>query len=211
MKQILVGVLLLIVFNNPAFSQTFNQTDASGISLSMNITENSLIGGQQSRSELTISNNGIKPLPASGWEIYFNAGYFEAADTMLARIVLVNGDLLSLTPGSKFGALQPGEQKKLVVNGGSFRNVTEYPLGFYLSFNNELGKGYPLKLLIQNSISTEKHDLVIANRIYKQNQLINNIPADKLTKIFPSPTLYTETNENFVLDTTVFIRAETLF
>lgn len=45
MKQFLVGVLLLIVFNNPAFSHTFNQTDASGISLSWNITENSLIGG----------------------------------------------------------------------------------------------------------------------------------------------------------------------
>ncbi|MDB5012330.1 MAG: beta-N-acetylhexosaminidase [Daejeonella sp.] len=208
MKHYLIGFLLLFLLKINCYSQSLSQADLQGFTLNWEVIDNSLTGGRPSKSDFTILNNSGKSLPASGWKIYFNAGNFKSADTALAQIDLVNGDLLSLTPGSKFGKLQPGEQKKMIVTGGPIRNVTEYPLGFYLSFDNDPNKGYPLKLTIGNSVSTEKHDLAIANRIYRQNQQIKNIPTEQLPKIFPSPVSYRETKERFELDSTVAISAE---
>jgi len=197
MKSILAAFLFLLLANT-SYSQSFNKDDAKALTLNWEVIENSLTAGRQSKSVLTITNNGNKPLPANGWKIFFNSGGFQSADTTVATIKLVNGDLIAITPGSNFGALQAGEAKKVAINGGAIRNITEYPIGFYLSFDDEPNKGYPLSVKMENAVSTEKHDLAIATRIYKQNHQINNIPVDKLTKIFPSPTTYAETTEKFV-------------
>lgn len=211
MKHVLTTFLLLFLFKNSSYSQPFNQSDVKGLTLNWEIVDNSLTGGPQSKSVLTLSNNSTKPLPAGGWKIFFNSANFKSPDTSLAQIRLVNGDLQSMTPGPKFGILQPGGAKTLVINGGAIRNVTEYPIGFYLSFDDEPNKGYPLTVKMGTSFSTEKHDFAIANRLYKQNHQIKNIPAENLPKIFPSPASYTETRDRFELDSTVAISAETSF
>ncbi|WP_423146139.1 family 20 glycosylhydrolase [Rubrolithibacter danxiaensis] len=210
MKQLIIAFLFLFQLNLASYSQQITEVDLKGLNLKWEIVDTGLKGGR-SRATFTFINNGSKAFPAQGWTIYFNSGFLKSADTTEAKVKHVNGDLQSLAPGSKFGTLQPGETKKIEIYGGPIRNITEFPVAFYLSFDNETEKGYPLNVSVGNLVNTEKNDLLVANRIYNQNKEIVNIPVEKLVKIFPTPVSYKESSEKFILDTTVTVSAETAF
>ncbi|MDJ1506045.1 family 20 glycosylhydrolase [Xanthocytophaga agilis] len=209
MKKIVSGFLFLFQLHLASYAQQPQPADFKSLQVTWEVSDNNTQG--KSKSTIVFSNTGNKPFPNTGWTIFFNASGFKAQDTTQAIIRLVNGDLFALTPGPKFGALPAGGSKKVEVTGGAIRNVSGLPIGFYISADHTPTKGYPLNVVVKPLFNTEKNDFLVANRIYKQNQQIANIPAEKLVKIFPTPVKYTETADKFILDPTVVISADASF
>lgn len=95
-------------------------TELQHLKLTLELIDNNYQNKRQSQSLLTFTNNGKEAFPATGWKLYFNSGGLRTADTTIAQIKHVNGDLQSLLPGPNFGTLEPGGSKKVEVLGGGY-------------------------------------------------------------------------------------------
>ena len=165
----------------------------------------------RSRLALTLKNTGDKPLPATGWTLFFNSGAAATIDADVARVEQVNGDFFAVKPGPKFQAIAPGQLATITIQDRHIRNITDFPIGFYLVFDKNPEQTFPVALTVDKGASFEKTDQQLAEKIYDQNATIQSIPADKLTKIFPTPVSYQETGQSFVLDNQAVIVADKAF
>ena len=188
-------------------AQTLAETPTKPLSISLSLADNT----GRSRLALTLTNTGNEPLPATGWKLYFNAGAPATVDANVARVEQVNGDFFYLRPGPKFQPMAPGASATITMQDRHIRNITDFPIGFYLVFDKNPEQSFPVALTVNKGTSFEKADQQLAEKIYDQNALIQAVPADKLTKIFPTPVSYQETGQSFVLDNQVVIVADKVF
>lgn len=165
----------------------------------------------RSRLALTLTNTGDSPIPATGWTMYFNSGSATSIDPNVARVTPVNGDFYSLKPGPAFKAIAPGQSETITIQDRHIRNVTDFPLGFYLVFDTDPEQAFPMELTINKGNQFDKADQQLTEKIYDQNAMIQSIPADKGTKIFPTPVSYQETGQHFLLDKQVVVVADKAF
>ncbi|AMM52718.1 beta-N-acetylhexosaminidase [Rufibacter sp. DG15C] len=185
----------------------------ANLQLTFQVLEEKYLGKTQSLSSLTFKNTGNAPLPATGWTIYFNGSpSFKAKDNNgLVKVEAINGDLLRLVPTENFKAVAAGDSISIeLVSAGQIINDSRAPYGFYLVWDQEPAKGYSLST---HYVKPTKNAVgwIEAQDIYRQNQVIQDIPEDKLTKVFPTPAQYTKTGSSLTLTPATKITSEKEF
>ena len=181
------------------------------LTLTLTLADNNYQNKGLSRSVLTLTNTGTAPLPATGWKLYFNDGDPVSFDATVARVKPVNGDLFYIAPGPAFKAIPVGQSATVAFLSGRIRSATDYAAGFYLVFDNNPERAFPIAVTVDKGRHFEQADRKLAERIYDQNALIRPVADDKLPKVFPTPVSYQETGQSFMLDGQVVILADAEF
>ncbi|TPE43882.1 family 20 glycosylhydrolase [Pontibacter mangrovi] len=222
MKKLTVGVWLLaqamlmscsqLSTDNAATSATSEAgAAAQGLGLKLELADNRYQDKAQSRAILTITNNGQEELPAKGWKLYFNGGALRSADSTVAIIQHFNGDLHYLAPGPDFEEIEPGESATVEVLGRAVGNVSNFPVGFYIVYDEEPGKGIPVSLEVEPGKHFDEATQQFAAKFYEANAMIQDLPATSLPKVFPTPVSYQEKGKPFMLDAKVTVVADADF
>ncbi len=102
------------------------------LEITWGVVDNLAPGGPQ--GSLQLANHSRHPLPAAGWEIYFNFARQIRSDPQAPLTVQhVNGDLHRLVPGAIFTGLGAGQTLELrYTSSAPVLNYSEGPAGFYL-------------------------------------------------------------------------------
>jgi hexosaminidase len=137
-----------------------------------------------------LTNNSNSAIPANGWSLYFNCikkPFLVGADSLSYQIWHINGDLFKINLKSALPSLKAGESLKIQITVPDIRNFTEVPSGFYLVYDNEPGKGYPLKNNTPFNNTTEPE---VALASFKKNAQLSSAQAAGPSLIFPTPLSY---------------------
>ncbi len=177
---------------------------AQDLSIRWEVMQNGYQNKAQSLNALTLTNNSAVELPAAGWKMFFNSAGLMVPATLSgnARIDFINGDLFSLTPTAGFQALKPGQSVRIeYLKTDPAVNVTDGPEGFYLVWDQRPDKGFSIGKFSAAPYKPTYKGLVTAATIYDLNKVIQDIPVDQLTKVFPTPVHYQELPGFFALQT----------
>ena len=200
---LLFGLLILTGYGQASIDKP--------LTLTLTLADNNYQNKARSRSALRLTNTGDKPLPATGWQLYFNDGDPATFDASVAQVMPVNGDLFYLRPGPAFRALAPGSSTTVEFLSGKIRSATDYAAGFYLVFTDKPAQAFPLPLTIDAAGQFDQSDRLVTERIFDQNALIQPVADDKLLQVFPTPVSYQEKGQPFRLDNQVVIVAQKEF
>src|ERR1044071_6468240 len=99
-----------------------------------------------SNAAFTLSNRDAKPLPASGWAIYFSALHSADSGSVGAGFAIqdVLGDLHRIVPATGFAGLAPGATIRIPYRTDQLRNRSFAPSGPYIVFDATKDVGVPL-------------------------------------------------------------------
>src|SRR5437762_7430081 len=99
-----------------------------------------------SRAAFTLTNRGTKPLPSSGWAIYFNALHSALPGSVGGGFAIedVIADLHRLAPAAGFAGLAPGASVRIPYLTGLLLNRSFVPQGPYIVFDEAKDVGVPL-------------------------------------------------------------------
>ena len=219
MKHSLVAVWLIFCCCTLALAQKANsQFDPKKLKVTWELVDNDYEGKPQSLSALTLTNTGQVPLPASGWSLYFNAlGSVKPIDKSPVQIEHMNGDLQRLVPTADAKAIPAGGSQRIELIGrGRVSSVSNTPTGLYLVWDQEPNKGLPVQLEVKTPDPAKVDNAgltkwITAAKVYEQNQAVQDIPVEKLPKVFPTPSEYAETGKAFTLTPAVAIVADNAF
>ncbi|MEZ0485536.1 family 20 glycosylhydrolase [Fibrella aquatica] len=184
-------------------------TISKPVAITLTLVSNDAKAG--SRMALTLKNTGDSPLPATGWQLFFNGGSYASTDAGQASVRPVNGDLHVLSPGSGFSQVASGQSATITISSRRIRNRTDFPAGFYLVFDKDPAQAFPVDVTVDMGNLFEAFDRKLTERIFTQNAAIQAIPDEKLIKVFPTPVSYQETGQPFVLDGKTVIVSPTEF
>lgn len=187
---------------------------AKDLSIQWETVQNDYQNKPVSLNAVTIINNSSIEFPGKGWKMYFNSARLitPAAVTGNARIDLMNGDLFRLTPAVDFPSLKPGDSVRIeFVAEEPVVNITDGPEGLYLVWDAMPDKGFSTGTFTIHPFKPNYKGLITTSIIYDQNKNIRDIPAEQLTKIFPTPVSYQETPGYFDLINTVRLISDERF
>ncbi len=211
MRYRLFVILIAAAFGKAAaMPKAEPQFNARDLSISWEALQNDYLHRGPSLNAITITNNGKNTFPASGWKIYFNDADMLRPETVTgnAKIDFINGDLFSLTPTGTFAEIKPGESVTIqFVGEDNVVNITDGPDGFYVVWDAKPDKGYNTGVLTIKPFKPAYAGLITPAIIYDQNKIINDIPEQQLTKVFPTPVRYKETPGVFNLNKGITITA----
>lgn len=196
MKIYLLAAFFMLSITKSAVAQ--QSTFASAADLELNWAQ----ADDKGQLVLTIKNHGKAPLPASGWKIYFNSRPMNTvgADSLLAKVTLVNGALFRLSPLSGFKAIAPAGTVKLHIGADAMPNVSERPSGFYLVWDKTPGQGSTIKNVVFQPVAAHiTFEQELAKKAYEENKKVKDIPENQLPLIFPKPADYSPGNGVFRL------------
>src|SRR5216117_2741288 len=139
-----------------------------------------------SRAAFTLTNRGTKPLPPSGWAIYYNAlhsaqpgsvgGGFTSED--------LTGDLHRLMPAAGFAGLAPGASVRIEYLTDVLLNRSFAPQGPYVVFDAAKDVGVPLSDYVaapfERRVATPENQFAL-------DSVSRAIPASELPPVFPTP------------------------
>jgi hexosaminidase len=209
MRYYLIVILMAVTFVKVTAKATEEtQFNAHDLSIVWEPVQNDYKNRQQSLNAITITNNGKKTFPASGWKMYFNSARLIVPATVSgnAKIDFVNGDLFSLTPTGTFTEIKPGQSVRVeFIDDEPVVNITDGPEGFYVVWDNQPDKGYNTGTFTLKPFKPNYAGLVTPAIIYDQNKNIQDIPETQLTKVFPTPASYKETGGVFNLNKDVAV------
>lgn len=202
MKNYVLAAVFMFSSGTAAFAQQSASISADDLGLNWEQTnlKDALI--------LTIKNNGKRPLPASGWKIYFNSRALKVvgADTSLANVNLVNGAVFRLSPKSSFKGIAPDKAIQLHMETESMPNVTERPQGFYLVWDKNPGQGATINNVVFQPFAAHlKLEQEVAKKTFEENKKIKDLPEQSLPLVFPTPVNYVKGSGTFSLSADVNI------
>jgi hexosaminidase len=209
-----ITALLFVLIGTQFSAANAAQFNAHDLSISWEALQNDYQTKQQSLNAITITNNGHTTFPATGWKMYFNSARLVASATVTgnAKIDFINGDLFSLTPTGTFTELKPGASVRIeFVDEEPVVNITDGPEGFYVVWDSNPGKGFNIGAFTIKPFKPNYIGLVTPAIIYDQNKIIQDVPEQQLTKVFPTPVNYKETGGTFALSSAVQISADNQF
>lgn len=183
---------------------TIAQKAASVVAADLEL--NWLQTNEEGQMILTIKNNGKVPLPAAGWKIYFNSRVLNTvgADSLLAKVTLVNGALFRLSPLPSFKQIAPAGAVQLHIATERIYNVSERPSGFYLVWDKTPDQGAAIKnVVFQHLPAHTTFEQELAKKAYEENKKIKDIPVNQLPLVFPTPAEYVPTQGVFNLTSAV--------
>ncbi len=143
-----------------------------------------------SRAAFTLTNRGAKPLPPSGWAIYFNALHSAAPGSVGPGFVIedVMADLHRLAPAAGFAGLAPGASVRIPYLSHLLLNRSFVPKGPYIVFDTAKDVGVPVTDYVaapfDRAVATPENQFVLdsATRV---------IPASELPPLLPTPVTVT--------------------
>ncbi|MDO8835737.1 MAG: family 20 glycosylhydrolase [Vicinamibacterales bacterium] len=147
-----------------------------------------------SRAVFTLTNHDTRPLPATGWAIYFNAllGRVPGSEQGSVVIEQVAGELYRMVPAPAFPGLAPGRSARFEYTTSLIGNVTQAPVGPYIVFDNAPGKGHAITQY--KALPFERPDqqgraprVLTPAAAYDRNAAIADLPAASLPLILPTP------------------------
>ncbi|MBB6112841.1 hexosaminidase [Mucilaginibacter lappiensis] len=196
MRKIFTTMLVAAFFMSTAFTLhqdiKFNIAD---LHITWQVVDNNYMNRHRALTALIITNSGHEVLPAGGWKFYFNSGrgFSEQAVSNNAKIKQVNGDLYSITPTDGFKELKPGASTRIeYINDDPVVNATDAPEGIYLVWDAQPEKGYSITSFNVEPYKPTYQGLITPEIVFDRNKNITDIPADQLTKVFPTPASYQE-------------------
>src|SRR6266568_4345121 len=141
-----------------------------------------------SQATFTLTNRDTKPLPASGWAIYFSALHSADSGSVGAGFAIqeVLGDLHRIVPGAGFAGLAPGATVKIPYVTQPLRNRSFVPSGPYIVFDSAKDVGVPLSDYVAAAFE-RSHDVVTPEAQFALDSAISDIPASELPPVFPTP------------------------
>jgi hexosaminidase len=141
-----------------------------------------------SQATFTLTNRDTKPLPASGWAIYFSALHSADSGSVGAGFAIqdVLGDLHRIVPGAGFAGLAPGATVKIPYVTQPLRNRSFAPAGPYLVFDSAKDVGVPLSDYLAAPFE-RSHDVVTPEAQFALDSAISDVPASELPPVFPTP------------------------
>jgi len=213
MRYFLIATFVVLV-NAVQAQNSKPEFNARDLSVSWQAIQNDYQTKQQSLNALVITNHGHNTLPATGWKLYFNSarGIAQQTVTNNGKIDIINGDLFTLTPDGNFAGIKAGDSTRIDFIGKEpVVNFSDSPDGFYLVWDNQPEKGYPIGNFTIKPFKPNYAGLYTPAVIYQQNKIIQDVPPAQLTKVFPTPVDYKETGGVFTIDDKTNIMADAAF
>jgi hexosaminidase len=172
------------------------------IALRFEVLDNRLPDGRF-QAELALENRGAAPLPANGWELFFNFGPSVVADSLVPAGVQaehVNGDFWRLAPTEGFGPVAPGEVRRIRFEGdGWVIKESGAPAGPYFVFRDQNGAELPpepvAEMTIAPFVAPAATDRGPAERVpapsaasrFRDNRPLNLLPPEEVGLVVPTP------------------------
>jgi hexosaminidase len=144
-----------------------------------------------SMAAFTLTNRGTKPLPPSGWAIYYNALHSAQPGSLGGGFISedLTGDLHRLVPATGFAGLSPGASVRIPYVTDVLLNRSFAPQGPYIVFDNAKDVGVPLDYV---AAPFEHPSVSLAERQFALDSQIRAIPASDLPPVFPTPVQVTK-------------------
>ena len=146
-----------------------------------------------SRVALTLTNRDARPLSARGWAIYFSAMHEPIPGTVRGGVAIENvtGDLQRMVPGADFPGLAPGQSVELEYLTSLLTNGSFAPVGPYLVFDDDPGRGHPLSYVaapFERPPQPGRDPRVITPQVqFDLDAATRDIPVEALPPVFPTP------------------------
>src|SRR6266480_1853276 len=114
-----------------------------------------------SRAAFTLTNHGTKPLPSSGWAIYFNALHSALPGSVGSGFIIedVIADLHRLAPAAGFAGLAPGASIRIPYLTGLLLNRGFGPPGPYIVYDE--AKDAQVLHLVVNDVGPLRHEAAV--------------------------------------------------
>lgn len=144
-----------------------------------------------SRAAFIVTNRGTKPLPASGWAIYFSALHGANPGSVGGGFAIedVISDLHRLVPGTGFAGLAPGASVRIEYITDLLLNRSFVPKGPYIVFDAAQDVGVPLSDYV--AAPFERPAVARPEKQFALDSLIRDFPASELPPVFPTPVALT--------------------
>src|SRR3989442_5318034 len=143
----------------------------------------------------TLTNRGTKPLPPSGWAIYYNALHGARPGSVGVGFTIEDlpGDLHRLVPAAGFAGLALGAGVRMPYVTDLLLNRSFVPQGPYIVFDDAKDVGVPLNdyvaLPFERPPQGAGHDprVVTPEHQFTLDSATRAIPASELPPVFPTP------------------------
>src|SRR5437773_2494872 len=144
--------------------------------------------GAASRAVFTITNRDAKPLPATGWAIYFSALHSADSGSVGSGFAIQNvmADLHRIVPAAGFTGLAPGATIRIPYLTYQLRNRSFAPAGPYIVF--DAARDFGVSLTDYAAAPFERSQGVVTPETQLAlDSMIRDIPASELPPVFPTP------------------------
>jgi hexosaminidase len=141
-----------------------------------------------SRAAFTLTNRDAKPLPPSGWAIYFNALHSAQPGSVEGGFIIedVIADLHRLVPAAGFAGLAPGASIRIPYLTHLLLNASFLPRGPYIVFDDAKEAGVPLSDYVATPFERSQR-VVTPEAQFALDSVIRPLPASELPPVFPTP------------------------
>jgi len=148
-----------------------------------------------SRAAFTLTNRDVKPLPPSGWAIYFSALHAPQPGSVEGEFTSedLTGDLHRLMPAAGFAGLAPGASIRIAYLTHLLLNRSFVPRGPYIVFDDAKDVGMPLNDYVavpfERPPQGEGRDsrVVSPENQFTLDSVIRVTPTSELPPVFPTP------------------------
>jgi hexosaminidase len=148
-----------------------------------------------SRVAFTLTNDDTKPLPSTGWAIYYNALHEPRKGSVGPGFSIeeVTGGLQRLVPGPGFAGLAPGASVRIEYVTWLLTNLSFAPKGPYIVFDDAKDRGYALTdyeaVPFDRSPRADGKGprIVTPEDQYALDAVIRDVPEGALPPVFPTP------------------------
>jgi hexosaminidase len=197
-KYILIIVMLYSA--STVFAQKRSLFNGKGLKVTWETLENDYKGTKETYSRLTLTNISKEVFPSGGWTLYFNAPNIRNLNEGgHVNVELINGDFFKATPSKTFKGLGAGKSEIIPLLSRNLIKRTDFPRGFYIVFNSRPSEAVPVVFEALTAVDYSKQQQEIAEKHYKENDAIEDIPLSLLPSIFPSPSSAKKTKDIFNL------------
>ena len=144
-----------------------------------------LVGDTQ--AAFTLTNRDTKPLPPSGWAIYFSALHSAQEGSVGAGFEIqdVMADLHRIVPAAGFAGLAPGATIKIPYVTEPLLNRSFVPAGPYIVFDAAKDVGVPLNDYVAAPFERSQR-VVTPEAQFALDSGVRDIPASELPPVFPT-------------------------
>jgi hexosaminidase len=135
-----------------------------------------------------LTNRDAKPLPPSGWAIYFSALHRADSGTVGAGFAIedVIGDLHRIVPRTGFAGLAPGATIRIPYRTAPLLNRSFAPGGPYIVFDSATAVAVPLTDYVAAPFQRSQRIVTPALQ-FARDSATRDIPASRLPPVFPTP------------------------
>ncbi|MBZ5856757.1 family 20 glycosylhydrolase [Flavihumibacter profundi] len=189
-------------------AQTSKLFPAGKLAVQWVLESNNYGGKPKALNILTLTNKGKRDFPKSGWTIYFSTSYDITPDRVVAGLQYahVNGDIFKCFPTAAFEGIKPGKSMKsdFLSDGKALNNVAA-PSGLYIVWDTYPDQGFALTdyKVLPSKDTTENYKTPAI--VYEENKQVEEIAANKLPVVFPTPVSFTGGDASFSIDQDIAI------